>query len=161
MMSLPRVGAHQLGYRQPPEISELVEYATSDRSRAYEHLRRAWLSAFSREPDLNAACIEAVKAIESAARGIIEPNNSRPTLGTMIKAMKNKPAKWQTDMRAPDSEDIKTIINMMKTVWKGHMHLRHGNPDEPIDVSSEQCEMIIHSAALLAHWFSSGNVKQA
>lgn len=32
MMSLPRVGAHQLGYRQPPEINKLVEYATSDRS---------------------------------------------------------------------------------------------------------------------------------
>ena len=77
----------------------------------------------------------------------------------MIKAMVNKPAKWQTDMGSPDSKDIKTIINMMNMVWKGHR--RHGNPDEPIDVSSEQCEMIIHSAVLLVHWFSSGRVRQA
>lgn len=33
---------HHLGYRQPPEISKLVEDATSDKSRDSEHLRRAW-----------------------------------------------------------------------------------------------------------------------
>ena len=149
---------YRLGYRQPQEIRELAEDAISDRSRASEHLRRAWLSAFSREADLNAACIEAVKAIESAARGIIEPNNSRATLGSMIRAMESKPTKWQTDLGSSGSEDLKTIIGMMKMVWKGHP--RHGNPDDLIDVSLERCEMIVHSAALLVHWFLSGRVRQ-
>ena len=58
----------ELAYRQPPEITELVEAVTSNRDRASEHLRRAWSLAFSREADPNAACVEATKAIEAAAR---------------------------------------------------------------------------------------------
>lgn len=73
--------------------------------------------------------------------------------------MESKPTKWQTDLGLPASEDITMVIGMMKTVWKGHP--RHGNPDELIDVSSERCEIIVHSAALLVHWFSLGRVRQA
>lgn len=148
---------YEIGYRQPPEITELVENVTSDRSRASEHLRRAWSLGFSREAEPNAACIEAVKAIEAAAKSTIEPNNSRATLGTMIKAMENKPIKWQTDLGSPGSDDLKTIIGMMKMLWKGHQ--RHGNPDDPIEVSGERCEMVVHSAALLVHWFLSGRIR--
>ena len=152
-------GEYEIGYRQPPEITELVEQVTSDRSRAAEHLRRAWSLGFSREADPNAACIESIKAIEAAARTTIEPNNTRATLGTMIAAMNSKPTKWRTDLEAPNSDDLETIIGMMKMVWKGH--LRHGNPNDPLDVSEEQCEMIVHTAALLVHWFLSGRVRQA
>ena len=150
---------YQLGYRQPQEISKLAEDATSDRSRASEHLRSAWSSAFSRKANMNAACFAAVKAIEAAARDTIEPKKSKPTLGTMISAMKDKRTKWQTDLGSPDSEDITMIISMMNMVWKGHS--RHSNPDELIDVPPERCEMIVHSAALLVHWFSSGKVRRA
>lgn len=155
------VGGHEykIDYRQPPEITELVEEVTSDRSRAAEHLRRAWLFAFSREADPNAACVEATKAIEAAARSTIEPNNPKPTLGTMIAAMEAKPTKWNTDLTSPDIDGVGTVIGMMKAVWKGH--LRHGNPNEPLDVPAERCEMIVHTAALLVHWFSSGRVRQA
>ena len=150
---------YKIDYRQPPEITELVEEVTSDRSRAAEHLRRSWTLAFSREADPNAACVEATKAIEAAARDTIEPNNSRATLGTMIAAMEAKPTKWNTDLTSPDLDGVGTVIGMMKAVWKGH--LRHGNPNEPLDVPAERCEMIVHSAALLVHWFSSGRVRQA
>lgn len=150
---------YELGYRQPPEVTALVESVTSDRSRASEHLRRAWSQAFSREPDSTAACVEATKAIEAAARSTIEPSNTRATLGTMIAAMEAKPTKWVTDLTSPDLDGVGIVIGMMKAVWKGH--LRHGNPDDPLDVPVERCEMIVHSAALLVHWFSSGRVRQA
>lgn len=150
---------YELGYRQPPEITELVEDVTSNRDRASEHLRRAWSLAFSRDSDPNAACVEATKAIEAAAGATIEPSNPRATLGTMIAAMEAKSSKWATDLTSPSLDGVGTIIGMMKTVWKGH--LRHGNPDDPLDVPAERCEMIVHSAALLVHWFSSGRVRQA
>ena len=155
------VGGHEyeIGYRQPPEITELVQEVTSDRSRGAEHLRRAWLLAFSREADHNAACVEAAKAIEATARSTIDPNNPKATLGTMIVAMEAKPAKWDTDLMSPDLDGVGTVINMMKAVWKGH--LRHGNPDEPLDVPAERCEMIVHTTALLVHWFSSGRIRRA
>ncbi|MCY4104684.1 MAG: hypothetical protein OXG55_15725 [bacterium] len=150
---------YELGYRQPSEITTLIEDVVSSRTRAAEHLQRAWSLAFSRDPELNSACVEAAKAIEAAARDTIEPNNSRATLGTMIAAMKAKPMKWTTDLTSPDLDGIEIVINLMTTVWKGH--LRHGNPNEPLDVTGQRCEMIVHTAALLVHWFSSGRVKQA
>lgn len=150
--------AYELGYRQPPQITSLIEAVTSNRTRAAEHLRRAWSLAFSREPDLNAACVEATKAIEAAARDTVEPKNPRATLGTMIAAMENKPAKWTTDFAASGSNSVETIIGMMKMVWRGH--LRHGNPNDPIDVTLGRCEMIVHTAAVLVHWFISGRVRE-
>ena len=150
---------YELCYRQPTEVTALVEQVTSDRSRAADHLRRAWSSGFSRGADLNAACIEAVKAIEAAAKPAVSPNNAKATLGTMIAAMRDKPSKWLTDLDTAGSDALETVIGMIEMVWKGHA--RHGNPDEPIDVSKERCEMILHTAALLVHWFGSGRVSRA
>ena len=147
----------ELVWRQPPELTEIVAKVTSDRSRASDHLRRAWSHAFARQPDPSAACIEAAKAVEAAALATVEPNNRRATLGTMLKAMEAKPEKWTTVFESSDAGSLETAISMMRMIWKGH--LRHGNPEEPIDVSTEQCEMIVHTAALLVHWFSSGLIK--
>ena len=150
---------YQLGYRQPPEVTEIVREATSNRSRASEHLQRAWSFGFSREAKPNSACHEAINAVEAAAKGIIEPNNSKATLGTMISAIKSNPTKWQTDLGEPDTNDVGTILGMMTMIWKGH--LRHGNPDDPLDVSVERCEMVVHTAAILVHWFQSGRIRLA
>ena len=89
----------ELTWRQPPEITELVEQATSERSRAADHLRRAWSHAFAREPKPTEACLDAVKAVEAAARSTIEPNNDKATLGTMFKALEAKPQNGQRPVR--------------------------------------------------------------
>ena len=146
----------ELAWRQPPELTEIVASVTSDRSRASDHLRRAWSHAFARQPDPSAACIEAAKAVEAAARATIEPNNPKATLGTMLKAVEVKPEKWTTVFESSDARSLETVISMMRMIWKGH--LRHGNPEEPLDVSTEQCEMIVHTAAVLVHWFGSGRI---
>ena len=146
----------ELAWRQPPEMTELVEQATSERSRAAEHLRRAWSHAFAREPKPTEACLDAVKAVEAAARPTIEPNNSKATLGTMIKAVEQKPQKWTTSCPA-DAGSVETVAAMMRMIWKAH--LRHGNPNEPLDVSAETCEMLVHTAAVLVHWFTTGRIR--
>ena len=146
----------ELAWRQPPELTEIVAKVTSDRSRASDHLRRAWGHAFARRPDPSAACFEAAKAVEAAARAMIEPNNSKATLGTMLSVIEDKPEKWTTVFESSDARAFETVVSMMRMIWKGH--LRHGNPDEPIDVSTEQCEMIVHAAALLVHWFGAGRI---
>lgn len=96
--------------------------------------------------------------MEAAARATIEPNNQRATLGTMLRAMEAKPEKWTTSFPS-DAASLETVMSMMRMIWKGH--LRHGNPDEPLDVSPETCEIIIHTAAVLVHWFTSGKVRAA
>ena len=150
---------YELAYRQPPELIAVVEEVTSDRSRASEHLRRAWSLGFSRDSDPNNACIEAAKAVEAAAKETITPNDQLATLGRMVGEMKANPEKWLTDLGSPGSDDLMTVVGMMKMMWEGQ--LRHGNPDEPLDVSAEQCQMIVHTAAILVHWFQSGRVRRA
>lgn len=150
---------YEICYRQPPEVTELVEKTASGSSRAAEHLRRAWSLGFSRNADPTAACIEAIKAIEASAKATISPDNMRATLGTMIRDMNAKPKKWRTDLETSNSKDVLVVIGMMDMVWKGHS--RHGNPDEPLEISAAQCEMILHTAAILVHWFSSGRVRRA
>jgi hypothetical protein len=52
-------------------------------------LRRAREAAFRLEPDPDAAYYEAVRAVESAAWGVVCPNSSRPNLGTVWNALTN------------------------------------------------------------------------
>ena len=146
----------ELTWRQPPEITELVEQATSERSRAADHLRRAWSHACGRLPKPTEACLDAVKAVEAAARTTIEPDNGKATLGTMIKTVEQKPQKWTTSCPA-DAGSVETVAVMMRMIWKAH--LRHGNPDEPLDVPVETCEMLVHTAAVLVHWFTTGKIR--
>ena len=148
---------YEIQHRQPPELTSLVENTVNANTRASEHLRRAWSHAFSRDRSPNEACFEATKAIEAVAGSIILPNNPKPTLGKMVSAMEDKASNWTTDFESAEIHDVDTVIAMMKMVWKGH--LRHGNPSEPLDVSPERADMIMHLAVLLVHWFSSGRIR--
>jgi len=150
-------GRYELQDRQPEELTRLVVEATSSSDRSSEHLRRAWSKAFGRKPDPTAACVEAVAAIEAAAKPAISPKNPNTTLGTLIRDMRAKPSKWTTDSEADD--DIEKIISMMEMVWTGH--LRHGDDSKPIDVSEEGAEMIVQVSALLVHWFRSGRISHS
>ncbi len=151
---------YQLVLRQPPEMTTLIEEVLTKRDRASEHLRQAWSQAFSRDgTDPNSASVTATMAIEAAAKDIIIPDDPKATLGKMISAMEHKPEKWTTDFESSDEDSVKTVIGMMKMVWKGH--LRHGDPDQPLDVPESRCEMILHTAVLLVHWFQSGRVRPA
>lgn len=154
VVSVDRNGQYELQHRQPEELTALVAEATSGTDRAREHLRRAWSKAFGRKPDPNGACLEAVAAIEVAARPIVSPNSPRATLGTLIRDMQAKPSKWTTDSEADD--DIGKVIAMMGMIWTGHF--RHGDDSKPIDVSNVGAQMIVQLAALLVHWFTSGRI---
>ena len=150
-------GRYELQDRQPMELTNLVEDATGATDRAAEHLRLAWSKAFARKPDPNGACDDAVKAIESAAKPVVSPKNSKATLGTMIADMRSKPSKWTTDSEAEG--DVDKVIAMMEMVWKGHF--RHGDDAKPIRVTPKGAEMIVQQAALLVHWFRSGRIRLA
>ena len=148
-------GDYELQFRQPVELTQMVEAATSDANSASHHLRQAWSQAFGREPEPTAACDEAVRAIEAAAKPVVTPNDSLATLGKMITAMRDAPNKWTTDSNA--SDDVNAVIAMMDLVWKGYR--RHGNPSQPAEATVETAQMLVQSAALLVHWFQSGHIR--
>ena len=148
-------GQHEVQYRQPEEMSELVDSETTRPGRAAEHLRAAWSKCFGLSPDLNEACIEAVKAIEVAAKPVVAPNDQLITLGKMCGLIRTCLSDWETGSAYESS--IETILSMMDMVWKGH--LRHGDESAPLEVSQEAAEMTVQTAVLLVSWFRSGRIR--
>ena len=149
-------GKYEIQYRQPPELTRLVEETTRGRDRSARHIREAWSSAFKRDANLNAAGAAAVKAVEVVAKPVIIPNNDRATLGQIIRAMRDKPAKWETDSEA--DRGFETVTEMMDQIWKGHY--RHGDETKPFEASAAGTEMIVHLAVLVVHWFNSGKIRR-
>lgn len=148
-------GQHEVQYRQPEEMSELVDSEATRPGRAAEHLRTAWSKCFGLDPDLNEACFEAVKAIEVAAKPVITPNDPTATLGKMCSAIRDKPSKWET--RSESGRGVETVRSMMEMVWEGH--LRHGDNSAPLEVSQEAAEMTVQTAVLLVSWFRSERIR--
>ena len=150
-------GTYRLRYRQSPELTALLDEVTRGPSRASDHLRNAWSLAFDRDGDPTSACVEATKAVEAAAKDVILPTDAKATMGKMIAALDDNPAKWQTDFDPEEFLDIRTVSAMMQLIWKGH--LRHGDPDDPLSVPPPRAEMIVHTAAVLVQWLLSGRVR--
>lgn len=104
-----------------------------------------------------------MKALEAAAKPVIEPANPKATLGTMIAALRAKPSKWKTSLTpAGPIDPIESIATMMELIWKSQLD-RHGTDDEsrPFSASPQEAEAAIHVAAALVHLFTSGAVQLA
>ena len=149
-------GRYQLQYRQPSELTELMNRALNNRDEAAQQLAAAWSNTFGRTPDLKAGCDAAVVAVEEAAKPVVIPDNKRATLGLIIKALEDKPEKWTTVTGA--DRDIDAVIGMLRLVWTGFT--RHGGDPSPIPLTTELAQMIVHSAVLLVHWVQSGSVRR-
>ena len=73
------------------EMAAQAAAGKPDAGSAVRHLREAWSAAYSLKADPVRAYSEAVKAVQSAAHAVVEPNNARATLGTMIGQMRGNP----------------------------------------------------------------------
>lgn len=145
----------QLTRRTVGPVTEVVSALPADRART--HLARAWSKLMGRSPDPSGAYREAVRAIEAAAKPVISPKADLATLGTMIKDIDNKPAKWTFELG-----DVDEVRRMMKLVWKSQLD-RHGTDDEtvPLDVTHEQADAAVHLAITLVRYFAGGLVRPA
>ena len=146
----------QLQFRQPEELTRLIQTETDQPGRASAHLRRAWSKCYSLTPDTNDACSEAVKAIEVVAKSVVIPNDPKATLGKMCKALHDKPEKWVIDSEL--GCDVETVLDMMELVWNDG-RFRHGDEDAPFEVSQEAAEMTVDTALILVSWFRSGWIR--
>lgn len=126
---------------------------------ASQHLETAWQCAYGRNPDPSKAYSEAIKAVESASQALIEPNNSRATLGTMLGVIRNSPQRFSTAIPAGNSgtNDFDLVADMMRRLWQGQTS-RHGSQSPTPMETQEQAEMAVHLAAVLVQWFAAGLV---
>ena len=140
--------------RVPDEIRTAATVAVSSATRvspdAAEHLTKAWTAIYGVKPDPSEAYAEAVRAVESAAGRLVEPNNSKATLGTINGTIRANQGTWSiaiTDNRGQPI-DGGPVLAMQELLWRGHTDRHGANPT--IKVTSEAAGSAVHLAALLA-----------
>ncbi|MFJ2829057.1 hypothetical protein ACIPC1_16025 [Streptomyces sp. NPDC087263] len=134
--------------------------ADASRSPAADHLAAAWKAAYGRNPEPERAYSEAIKAVESAAHAIVEPNNTKATLGTMLRAIRNAPTRFDTVLFAPaGKEPITPVEAMMRALWEGQTS-RHGAQTGTVPETLESARAGVHLAAALVQWITSGAVSR-
>jgi hypothetical protein len=113
-------------------------------------LTSAWQQVATREPDPGGAYDQAVKAVEAAAQPVVLPTSAKATLGTIIKALEDKPEKWDFAL-----DDLETVIAMCRTLWT--KHYRHGTQLRE-DHTLEEADAALHLAIPLCRFFAGGLV---
>jgi hypothetical protein len=69
---------------------------------------------------------EAIKAVESAAHSVIQPRNTKATLGTMLGELRTARHKFGTALvTAAGKDPILPVEEMMRALWEGQTS-RHG-----------------------------------
>lgn len=113
------IEASMLRRRLSREEEDSLRLAVGPADDAAEHLKEAWTAAWRREtPSQVEAYDGAVKALEAILAPIVIPKNTEPRLGTIIRALEDKPEKWESRFRGP--ETVKAIKSMLDELWKTH-----------------------------------------
>lgn len=145
-----------LEQRVAPGVKELVREAVDAAGgSAGDHPANAWNAAYGRTADPAKAYSEAIKAAEAALAQRVSPQNSKQTLGTMIKDVSAKPSKWRFAIDDPRASGVETVLNMMRTLWHGQTS-RHGGLNVTRAETSDEAKAAMHLAAALVQFGVSG-----
>ncbi|MFD3875493.1 hypothetical protein [Streptomyces sp. NPDC058623] len=161
-----RVNEEQDGLeeRVTPAVRDAVRQTLADAAvgpaagSAADHLAVAWQAAYGRTPDPVRAYSESIKAAEAAAHAVIQPNNAKATLGTMLGEIKNARHKFDTALSTPPTSDpVAPVEAMMRALWEGQTS-RHGGQSATTPETLEAARAAVHLAATVVQWFVSGTV---
>ncbi|MFE9743229.1 hypothetical protein [Streptomyces sp. NPDC006477] len=146
-----------------PAVRDAVRHAiaeaatASSAGSAADHLATAWQAAYGRNPDPERAYSESIKAVESAAHAVIQPNNAKATLGTMLGEIRNARHKFDAAIPPKNGDPIAPAEAMMQALWDGQTS-RHGAQTRTRPETLESARAGVHLAAALVQWFVSGAV---
>lgn len=152
--------------RVTPGVRDAVRRSIADAAvapaagSAADHLAAAWQAAYGRSPDPSRAYSEAIKAVESAAHTVVQPNNSKATLGSMLGEIKNARHKFTIAIPTPSDNPIAPAEAMMRALWEGQTS-RHGAQSGTVPETLEAARASVHLAATLVQWFVSGAVARS
>ena len=125
---------------------------------ASQHLRNAWTETHSRERNPTHAHAEMIRAVESAARPVVTPNDPRATLGTLIGQLDNQGSLYTTAGASPANDGVAGTVAMMRLLWQQQTDRHGANPTVP--ATQERVEFLLPIAAALVHAFSTGTVRR-
>lgn len=146
---------HRLIRRVDATVRDAADRAvTSAPADAATHLRKAWTAAYGLNPDPTTAYREAVRAVESVACPLVLPAADKPTLGTVLRHLKDAPGKWRIALVDKDDDpDVTPLTAMIDRLWTGQVS-RHGGGRNSREQTQVEAEAAVHLAAILVHWLS-------
>jgi hypothetical protein len=142
--------------RVSPELAALEETAGDQRVR--RELAEARRAIFGPGPDFTKGLHHCVKAVEVAGLGIVEPNNSKATLGSMAGQLKNTPTAYAVTARSESGATVSTVEAMCRLLWDTERVHRHGTPETraPAPPTQKEAEGAYALAVVLCDWFGRG-----
>jgi hypothetical protein len=127
---------------------------------ADKQIRAAWQALYQLEPEPETAYREAVKAVESAAHAVVQPNKANATLGTIRGELRAQAARWTLAIPGKDGTgDIAPLLAMIDLLWDGQ-EWRHGSQTPIRNATQGEAEMALYLAVTLVHWFVTGAVRK-
>jgi hypothetical protein len=152
----------RLETRVAPEVRSIVENVIESADPAgsvREHLTAAWNAAYSRSPAPDHSYSQSVKAVECAAKPLLQPNHARATLGTLIGQLAATIDKWQMVIPDKGSPSITAVLALMRVLWDGQLS-RHGDVAATQMESPESAQAAVLLAAVVCGWFGSGAIRR-
>jgi len=101
--SVWRIGPNKdrLVRRVDPTATSAFVQASSPDDIASAELKEVWTAAYARNPDASDALGHAIKAVEAFLIPMVNPTNTKATLGTVIRTL-NEPGLWWLVLEGPE-----------------------------------------------------------
>jgi hypothetical protein len=110
--------------RAPEGVQDMVEGTIEDSGTSGQILARAWGNVHAFTPDDSGAYADAVRAVEAAAKPMVEPDNDEATLGGMAGVMRTQ-GDWRLPLREhqradrrDDRGDDAVAVEVGHEAWK-------------------------------------------
>jgi hypothetical protein len=149
------------GWELVQRVEEVVELAKNSLSDglAKDLLAEAWLLAYGQNPRPSSAYAEAIKAMEASLVELVEPNNKKATLGTIISKLRDQ--KWvvgSETLSAAGSNNL--LVDLCNLAWRGQSD-RHATDFEAFrSVTQRDAELAISVAIFVVHAANNGNIRK-
>lgn len=144
--------------RVDPAMQQMVDNAMDSSSGYGQQLSEAWHYMFGREPNYSAAYVAAIKAVESIALPMVEPNNKDSTLSKASRVMRDQ--HWEFQIEAREENNVPGgVIQLLMSGLMNSQPDRHGGPDSGV-VSKEKAQVAVYSAVFLIQCFKAGLVRR-
>lgn len=125
---------------------------------AGQHLKLAWAATHGRDRNPTLAHAEMIRAVESAARPVLTPKDSKATLGTLIGQLNSQASLYATAGASAVNHGVSAVASMMQMLWQQQTDRHGANPTIP--ATQERVEFLLPIAAAVVHAFSTGAVRR-
>lgn len=142
--------------RVSEEATETYAGAVSMEDPISDQLRQAWGHAYGRNPDASDAWDHAIKAVEAMLGAIVEPNNTKATLGSMLAVLNNSPQKFRCAYLGRNHDHaIENVIPSLWVIWRNPDRHASGTVQNP--TLEEARAVVTLTAALVQTHRDAGN----